>query len=171
MKKTAIQQNILADASAKSIDVGAITCLKKEDLPRMLLQNFSSNLAAALFVCGKDRHDFYEYLLSELTQIKLERIQSGYLNKEEYSRCAEVLKYLSKSPLYIDDAVSLDISEIKKRVDRLSRELTLQGIKLGLIVFWTAHEGEVDSNKKRKWQVKLQEISLKFCVPVIMVKE
>lgn len=169
MKKTAIQQNILADASAKSIDVGAITCLKKEDLPRMLLQNFSSNLAVALFVCGKDRHDFYEYLLSEFTQIKLERIQSGYLNKEEYSRCEEVLTYLSKSPLYIDDAVSLDISEIKKRVDRLS--LTLQGIKLGLIVFWRAYEGEVDSSEKRKWQVELQEISLKLCVPVIMVKE
>lgn len=162
MKKQTVKQR-----STKVLIPGILALNRLGTLPHMFIQAFTTDSAVALFIYDRDRMSFFNYLLAELTHIKLSRIYSGCLNKAEYEHCCDLLNYLSKSPLYIDDSGPIDIKEINKRLCRLQKELSQQGIKLGLVACWMPNR-KFSYQEYTVFQGGLEIISQKFDVPVFV---
>ncbi|MCH9689787.1 MAG: replicative DNA helicase, partial [Gammaproteobacteria bacterium] len=69
-------------------------------------------------------------MMSSLGRIDQNRIRTGKLNDDDWSRVTSTVHMLSEASLYIDDSSSLSPAELRARARRLAKE---QG-QLGLIV-------------------------------------
>ncbi len=84
-------------------------------------------------------------LISSLGGVNQQRIRTGALDDEDWTRVASAITQLSDAPLFIDDTPSLSPTDLRSRARRLAREHGL-----GLIVIDYLQLMQVPGNKENR---------------------
>jgi replicative DNA helicase len=58
-------------------------------------------------------------MIAELGRVSLVRLNTGYLNKEDWNKIARAAGALAQMPIWIDDSSSLTVADMRSRVRRL----------------------------------------------------
>lgn len=94
-------------------------------------------------------------MMSSLGSIDQQRIRTGKLNDDDWSRVTSTVNILSEAPLYIDDTPALSPAEMRARARRLSKELG----GIGLIVVDYLQLMKVPGFKADSRTAEISEIS------------
>ena len=78
-----------------------------------------ANQSVGLFSLEMSKDQLADRLLASLANINLWNFRNGKLNKDDYSRIQHAMGSLSEAPLYIDDAGSVNILQIRAMARRL----------------------------------------------------
>jgi replicative DNA helicase len=64
-------------------------------------------------------------MIAEFGRVPLARMNTGYLNKEDWNKISRAAGELSQMPIWIDDSSSLMVSDIRSRVRRLRSPISI----------------------------------------------
>ena len=78
-----------------------------------------ANQSVGLFSLEMSKDQLADRLLASLANINLWNFRNGKLNKDDYSRIQHAMGSLSEAPLFIDDAGSVNILQIRAMARRL----------------------------------------------------
>lgn len=159
-----------------------ITGLNKSDLiilgarPGMGKTSFALNIArevsmrakrtVAFFSLEMTRDQLAQRMLSNEASIKSEKLRTGDLTPEEWTRLAQAGAHLSEAPLYFDETSSITVPEMKAKLLRM-KKLDLVIIDyLGLMHSAKKTENRVNEVSEITRSLKVMAKELK--VPVIV---
>ncbi len=112
-----------------------------------------SGKAVAVFSMEMSIEQLAYRLISSLGRINAQRLRTGQLEYEDWSRMSQALVSLSDLKLFIDDTPALSPAELRSRARRLAREQ-----ELGLIVVDYLQLMQVPGNKENR-ATEISEIS------------
>lgn len=112
-----------------------------------------SGKAVAVFSMEMSIEQLAYHLISSLGRINAQRLRTGQLEYEDWSRMSQALVSLSDLKLFIDDTPALSPAELRSRARRLAREQ-----ELGLIVVDYLQLMQVPGNKENR-ATEISEIS------------
>jgi replicative DNA helicase len=111
-------------------------------------------------------------MIASLSEVDANRIQSGYLNRNDWTNISQAAANLSAAPIYIDDSANLTMLQVRAKAQRLAME---HGIDLLIVDYLQLISGS------RRYENRTQEVteisrSLKnlakeLNVPVIAVSQ
>ncbi|MFA6843053.1 MAG: replicative DNA helicase [Bacilli bacterium] len=145
-----------------------------------LALNFSKN------ACMKDKNVAYfslemghdqliMRLFSTLTAVNLSKITSGQLSPEDMSLILNAKNTIDKWPLYIDQASTSNVRDIKAKCQNLYREGKLDMIVIDYLQLLTSADPHNTSNNRVNEVTKisraLKEMARSFGVPVIALSQ
>ncbi len=159
-----------------------ITGLNKSDLiilgarPGMGKTSFALNIARNVAVNGKKTVCFFslemtrdqlaQRMLSSEAGIKSEKLRTGQLEPDEWTRLAQAGDNLSKADIYFDETSTITIPEMKAKLLRMRKKPDLVVIDyLGLMKSAKATENRVQEVSEISRNLKIMAKELK--VPVI----
>ncbi len=153
MGKTAFATNIASNIS-KEFDN------KKKNVLFFSLEMSSEQLATRL--------------LGELAEISSEKIRTGNLSKQDFSKILSSSDELKKLNLYIDDTPALSISAIRTRARRLKRKLGLDLIILDYLQLVNGESKKMNDNRVQEISDitrGLKAIAKELDIPVIALSQ
>jgi replicative DNA helicase len=105
----------------------------KTSLAMNLAENaaLDSNAAVAIFSMEMSGEQLIRRMLTSLGRIDAQRVRTGKLNDDDWSRLTSAINLLDKTRVYIDDTPGLTPSEIRSRCRRLAAQ---NDGKLGLVI-------------------------------------
>ncbi len=94
----------------------------------------SNNIPVAVFSLEMSSEQLVQRLLCAEGRIDALKLRRGRLSAEEHQRLAAAAGHLNTAPIWIDDAPSSNVLEIRAKARRLQSELSADGKDLGMIV-------------------------------------
>jgi len=61
-------------------------------------------------------------MISSDSEVETHRIQSGYLNREDWAKIGQATARLSDAPIYIDDSANVTMLQVRAKAQRLALE-------------------------------------------------
>jgi replicative DNA helicase len=112
------------------------------------------------------------FLCSE-ARIDAQRINTGFLNKEDWAKLSHVSGELSEAKIFIDDTASVTVSELRSKSRRLSLE---HGLDLIIVDYLQLMSGSTQRYENRTQEISqisrgLKGIAKELSVPVIAVSQ
>jgi replicative DNA helicase len=104
-----------------------------------------------IFSLEMSKEQLVKRLLCSEARIDSQRINTGYLTKEDWSRLSQVSGDLSEAKVFIDDTASITIPELRSKARRLSLE---HGLDLVIVDYL-----QLMSGASQRYENRTQEIS------------
>jgi replicative DNA helicase len=89
-----------------------------------------SKLPVAVFTLEMSKMEVTQRLMCTEAKVELQRLRTGKLQEDDWSRLTSACDALAKAPIYVDDTGSITMMEIRSKARRLKSKLP----SLGLIV-------------------------------------
>jgi len=89
-------------------------------------------------------------MISSLSEVEANRIQSGYLSRDDWTRISQATASLSSAPIYIDDSANLTMLQVRAKAQRLALE---HGIDLLVVDYLQLVSGS------RRYENRTQEVT------------
>ena len=158
MGKTAFATNIAYNITKNSVD-------KK---------NTSSDKNVLIFSLEMSSEQLATRILSELSEIPSEKIRTGNINKNDFSKVLKSSEELSSLSLFIDDSPALTIASIRTRARRLKRKSNLDLIIVDYLQLISGNNQ--NSNDNRVKEISditrgLKAIAKELNLPVIALSQ
>ena len=158
MGKTAFATNIAYNITKNSVD-------KK---------NSSSAKNVLIFSLEMSSEQLATRILSELSEIPSEKIRTGNINKNDFSKVLKSSEELSSLSLFIDDSPALTIASIRTRARRLKRKSNLDLIIVDYLQLISGNNQ--NSNDNRVKEISditrgLKAIAKELNLPVIALSQ
>ena len=113
-------------------------------------------------------------LLSMETNISQNRLKSGKLNQDDWSKINKMIKILSKFPFFIDDTSDLSVQDIRSKI----KSVYFEQNKIGLVIIDYLQliqnfKGKTDNRVQELAQItrSLKAIAREFNIPVIALSQ
>ena len=111
-------------------------------------------------------------ILSSLSQVEMQRLKSGTLRDEDWTRVTSTWGLLQNAPFYIDDAPALTISELRRRAKKMNRDCGgLSVIMLDYLQLMRSVEGDNETEKIGYLSRGLKVLAKELNVPVIALSQ
>jgi replicative DNA helicase len=112
-------------------------------------------------------------MISSEAEVEAHRIQSGYMNKDDWMRIGQATAAISEAPLYIDDSANLTLLQVRAKAQRLSLE---HGIDLLVVDYLQLISGSGKRYENRTQEVTeisrgLKNLAKELDIPVIAVSQ
>ena len=112
-------------------------------------------------------------MISSESEVEAQRIQSGYLNREDWMKIGQATAQLSDAPIYIDDSANLTMLQVRAKAQRLALE---HGIDLLVVDYLQLISGSGKRYENRTQEVTeisrgLKHLAKELDVPVIAVSQ
>lgn len=128
----------------------------------------------AVFSLEMRREQLEDRLLSSIAQIPFQRIQSGHIGGDEWSRLGETLEAIRALPVHIDDRSGRSVTEIRAMCRRLKHE---HGLGLVVIDYVQLMAGELDRRgATRNDEIthisrRLKDLADELSVPILLLSQ
>lgn len=171
-------------------DLDALTTgLQPSDLilvaarPSMGKTAFTLNIAAhvglsghsvAFFSLEMSKEQLMQRMLCSEGGLDSQRLRTGQLDDEEWSRLVETADRLNKAPIYIDDTAGITVMELRSKARRLKAE---HGLDLVVIDYLQLMQGRSSRNSDNRQQEiseisrSLKALARELGVPVIALSQ
>ncbi len=112
------------------------------------------------------------FLCSE-ARIDAQRINTGFLNKDDWAKLSRVSGELSETKIFIDDTASVTVSELRSKARRLSLEHGLDLIIVDYLQLMSGSEKRYENRTQEISQISrgLKGIAKELSLPVIAVSQ
>jgi replicative DNA helicase len=104
-----------------------------------------------IFSLEMSKPEIMKRMISSVAEVEANRIQSGYLSREDWAKIGQATSSLSAAPIYIDDTANLTILQVRTRAQRLALE---HGLNL-LVVDYL----QLVSGSSRRYENRTQEVT------------
>lgn len=150
--------------------------------PGMGKSSFSLNIAyrvastfhlpVALFSLEMSKAQVAERLLAGVASIDQQRIRTGFLSEDDWTRVTRVLGPLAEVPIYIDDTASPTVLEVRAKARRLQAERGLGLIVVDYLQLMRGH-GRFDNRQQEIAQMSrgLKALARELNVPVMVLSQ
>ena len=132
------------------------------------------NKNVGIFSLEMSEDQLVRRFLSSEARIDQSRINTGYLNKDDWRRLEQVRGDIAEARIYIDDTVNVPIAELRTKARRLSLE---KGLDLLIVDYLQLMSGSVSSRYENRTQEiaqisrGLKGIAKELNIPVIAVSQ
>lgn len=131
------------------------------------------NTPVALFSLEMSNLQLVNRLISNVCNLKSEKIKSGQLSQAEWDNLMTRIKHLYSAPLYVDDTPSLSIFELRTKARRLVRE---HGVKIIIIDYLQLMNATGMKFGSREQEVStisrsLKQLAKELNIPIIALSQ
>ena len=129
--------------------------------------------SVGIFSLEMSKEQLVKRLLCAESRIDAHRVNTGYLNKEDWNRLSRASGDLSETKIFIDDTASITIPELRSKARRLSLE---HGLDLIIVDYLQLMSGSTQRYENRTQEISqisrgLKGIAKELSVPVIAVSQ
>ena len=129
--------------------------------------------SVGIFSLEMSKEQLVKRLLCSESRIDAHRINTGYLNKEDWNRLSQASGDLSDSRIFIDDTASITVPELRSKARRLSLE---HGLDLIIVDYLQLMSGSTQRYENRTQEISqisrgLKGIAKELRVPLIAVSQ
>jgi replicative DNA helicase len=129
--------------------------------------------SVGIFSLEMSKEQLVKRLLCAEARIDAHRVNTGYLNKEDWNRLSRASGDLSETRIFIDDMASITIPELRSKSRRLSLE---HGLDLVIVDYLQLMSGSNQRYENRTQEISqisrgLKAIAKELSVPVIAVSQ
>jgi replicative DNA helicase len=133
------------------------------------------NLAVAIFSLEMTKESVAERLICAEAEIPFNKLRSGKLSREEWTKLTTALGPLFEGPIYIDDSAALPILELKAKARRLKAEVPLGLLVIDYIQLIQPPRGD-RSQRNRQQEISdisqaLKALAKELNLPVVAVSQ
>jgi replicative DNA helicase len=126
-----------------------------------------------IFSLEMSKEQLVKRLLCSESRIDASRVNTGYLNKEDWSRLSRAAGDLSETKIFIDDMASITVAELRSKSRRLSLEHGLDLIIVDYLQLMSGSGARFENRTQEISQVSrgLKGVAKELNVPVIAVSQ
>jgi replicative DNA helicase len=129
--------------------------------------------SVGIFSLEMSKEQLVKRLLCSESRIDAHRINTGYLNKEDWNRLSQASGDLSETRIFIDDTASITVPEVRSKARRLSLE---HGLDLIIVDYLQLMSGSTQRYENRTQEISqisrgLKGIAKELRVPLIAVSQ
>ncbi len=130
-------------------------------------------LTVGIFSLEMSREALVKRLLCAEGELDLHKVNTGYLNKEDWSRLGRAAGALSQSRIFLDDSASTTIVEMRSKARRLAMEHRLDLIIVDYLQLMTAGTQRVENRTQEISQISrgLKALAKELGVPVVAISQ
>jgi len=112
-------------------------------------------------------------LLSTLSRVPMQRIRSGFLTHEDMNRISEYSELLSKAEIFIDDAPSMTMLELRARARRLKTQVDNLSLIIVDYIQMMHSGGKVENRQQEVAQISrsLKALARELNVPLLAISQ
>jgi replicative DNA helicase len=103
-----------------------------------------------IFSLEMSKPELMKRMISSLAEVDANRMQSGYLSRDDWTRISHATANLSAAPIYIDDSANLTMLQVRAKAQRLAME---HGIDLLVVDYLQLVSGS------RRYENRTQEVT------------
>ncbi len=140
------------------IIIAARPSMGKTALAINIAENAAINHGAtvAVFSLEMSKESLLRRMLSSQAWVDQQKLQKGFLGREDHDRLTAALGQLVESRLFIDDTAAISLAEMRAKARRLKQNKGLDLIVVDYLQLMTA---TVPSSGKRNYENRTQEVS------------
>jgi replicative DNA helicase len=129
--------------------------------------------SVAIFSLEMSKESLVKRLLCSEARIDAHRVNTGYLNKEDWHRLSKASGDLSETKIFIDDTANVKVPELRSKSRRLAME---QGLDLIIVDYLQLMSGSTQRYENRTQEIAqisrgLKGIAKELGIPVIAVSQ
>ncbi len=129
--------------------------------------------SVGIFSLEMSRQQLVKRLLCAEAQVDAHKVNTGFLNKEDWSKLQRAAGELSQAKLFIDDTASMSIAEMRSKARRLSLE---HGIDLLIVDYLQLMTGSTHRYENRTQEISqisrgLKSLAKEINIPVIAISQ
>jgi replicative DNA helicase len=129
--------------------------------------------SVGIFSLEMSKEQLVKRLLCSEARIDAHRVNTGYLNKEDWHRLSRASGDLSETKIFIDDSASVKVPELRSKARRLSME---HGLDLVIVDYLQLMSGSTQRYENRTQEISqisrgLKGIAKELGVPLIAVSQ
>ena len=130
-------------------------------------------LTVGIFSLEMSREALVKRLLCAEGELDLHKVNTGYLNKEDWSRLGRAAGSLSQARIFLDDSASITIVEMRSKARRLAMEHRLDLIIVDYLQLMTAGTQRVENRTQEISQISrgLKALAKELGVPVVAISQ
>ncbi|RME18043.1 MAG: replicative DNA helicase, partial [Bacteroidetes bacterium] len=133
------------------------------------------NVPVAIFSLEMTSQDIVKRLLSAITHIPLDKINTAQLADYELIQIAQNIEKLQNVPLYIDDTSSLSLTELRAKARRLKVQYNIQLIIVDYLQLMTNRD-KISFNTNREQEISsisrgLKSLAKELDIPIIALSQ
>jgi replicative DNA helicase len=126
-----------------------------------------------IFSLEMSKPEIMKRMISSESEVEAHRIQSGYLNREDWMKIGQTTARISDAPIYIDDSANLTMLQVRAKAQRLALE---HGIDLLVVDYLQLVSGSGRRYENRTQEVTeisrgLKNLAKELDIPVIAVSQ
>jgi replicative DNA helicase len=126
-----------------------------------------------IFSLEMSKSEIMKRMISSVSEVEAHRIQSGYLNREDWTKIGQATASLSGAPIFIDDSANLTMLQVRAKAQRLALE---HGLDLLVIDYLQLVSGSGRQYENRTQEVTaisrgLKNLAKELDIPVIAVSQ
>lgn len=133
------------------------------------------NIPVAIFSLEMTSQDIVKRLLSAVTHIPLDKINTAQLADYELIQIAQNIEKLQNVPLYIDDTSSLSLTELRAKARRLKVQYNIQLIIVDYLQLMSNRD-KISFNTNREQEISsisrgLKSLAKELDIPIIALSQ
>ena len=131
------------------------------------------NIPIAVFSLEMSNIQLVNRMISNVCEIKGEKIKSGQLSEQEWDVLMSRVKQLYSSPIYVDDTPSLSIFELRTKARRLVREHKVKMIIIDYLQLMNATGMKFGSREQEVSTISrsLKQLAKELDIPIIALSQ
>lgn len=127
----------------------------------------------AIFSLEMSKEQLVKRLLCSEARIDAHRVNTGYLNKDDWQRLSRASGDLSETKIFIDDTASVTVSELRSKSRRLALEHGLDLIIVDYLQLMSGSAQRIENRTQEISQISrgLKGVAKELSVPLIAVSQ
>ena len=141
------------------IIIAARPSMGKTALAINIAQNAAVNHAAtvAVFSLEMSKESLLRRMLASQAWVDQQKLQKGFLGREDHDKLTNALGQLVDSRLFIDDTAGISLAEMRAKARRLKQNAG--GLDLVVVDYLQLMSATLPSNNKKGYENRTQEVS------------
>ncbi len=126
-----------------------------------------------IFSLEMSKEQLVKRLLCSEAEIDSQKVNTGYLNKEDWSRLGRAAGALAQTRIFIDDSASISVTELRSKARRLMQEHGLDLLIVDYLQLMTGSTQRVENRTQEISQISrgLKAVAKELHIPVIAVSQ
>ena len=131
------------------------------------------NIPVAIFTLEMANVQLVKRLISNVAELNGEKIKSGLLTPEEWSRLNNNVRQMFSAPLYLDETPGLSITELRTKARRLVRERNVKLIMIDYLQLMNATGLKLGSREQEVSTISrsLKALAKELNIPIIALSQ
>ena len=131
------------------------------------------NIPVAIFTREMANVQLVKRLISNVAELNGEKIKSGLLTPEEWSRLNNNVRQMFSAPLYLDETPGLSITELRTKARRLVRERNVKLIMIDYLQLMNATGLKLGSREQEVSTISrsLKALAKELNIPIIALSQ
>jgi replicative DNA helicase len=91
----------------------------------MATRSAAAGVSHVIFSLEMSEKELVNRMLSSMAEVKLSRMVTGFMSREDWVRLGNAASKLSTYPIWIDDSATVTVADMRSRIRRLNREINV----------------------------------------------